>query len=249
MRLRRLNEKGIQEFGVFLDALSANPMLTPPTEILEDSEKSGNFPAKVEVENRFFANRFDAAKYLYEKFIEAGLSDSDLDRGVWAWLTLFWFDTLRPPAGKKAKWPGERARWIPSESRDYKKFYRHLLAGPWRVYRFHSDNPECARVVLCGSLYAPGEASEQILSRQEVVTNRGVVGLATKMYYDPRAKKIKRGAAGKGPGSLRRFANDFLNQFDMTWDLYAMTADQVAALLPKEFNLYLHDPEMRSDGV
>ena len=240
MRLRRLNEKGIEEFGAFLDALSVNPILAPPTEILEDPAKSANFPTKVEVENRSFANRFDAAKYLYEKFIEAGVSDTDLDRGVWAWLTLFWFDTLRPPAGKKVKkWPGERARWIPPESHDWKKFYRHLLASPWRVYRFHRDNPERARVVLCGPLYAPGEASEQILSRQGIVTNRGVVELATRLYYDPVGKKVKRGAASKGAGTFRRFANDFLNQFDMTWDLYAMTADQVAALLPKEFNRFL----------
>jgi hypothetical protein len=240
MRLRRLNEKGIEEFGTYLDALAANPMLAPPVEILEDSGKSENLSTKVEVERKNFVNRFDAAKYLYDKTVEAGLADTDLDRGVWAWLTLFWFDTLRPPAGKKAKkWPGERARWIPPESHDWKKFYRHLLAGPWRVYRFHRDNPERARVVLCGPLYAPGEASEQILSRQEVVTNRGVVELATRMYYDPIGKKVKRGAASKGAGTFRRFANDFLNQFDMTWDLYAMTADQVAALLPKEFSHFL----------
>lgn len=242
MKLRRLNKKGIEEFGAFLDALSVNPILVPPTEILEDPAKSANFPTKVEVENRSFANRFDAAKYLYEKFIEAGVSDTDLDRGVWAWLTLFWFDTLRPPAGKKVKkWPGERARWIPPESHDWKKFYRHLLASPWRVYRFHRDNPERARVVLCGPLYSPGEASEQILSRQGVVTNRGVVELATRLYYDPVGKKVKRGAASKGAGTFRRFANDFLNQFDMTWDLYAMTADQVATLLPKEFNRFLSE--------
>ncbi|MCR4346722.1 MAG: hypothetical protein NUV55_05925 [Sulfuricaulis sp.] len=242
MRLRRLNEKGIEELGMYLDALADNPMLTPPAEILEDQAKSESLSVKVDIDSKKFSNRFDAAKYLYDKFIEAGVADSDLDRGVWAWLSLFWFDTLRPPAGKQAKkWPGERARWIPSESHDWKKFYRHLLAGPWRVYRFHRDNPERARVVLCGPLYAPGEASEQILSRQEVVTNRSVVELATRMYYDPIGKKVKRGAASKGAGTFRRFANDFLNQFDMTWDLYAMTADQVATLLPKEFNRFLSE--------
>ncbi len=240
MRLRRLNGKGVEEFGAFLDALALDPSKAPPLEILEDPAKSTNVSTKVEVESIRFANRFDAAKYLYETFASAGLADSELDSGVWAWLALFWFDALRPPAGKKAKsWPGERARWIPSESHDWKKFYRHLLAGPWRVYRFHRDNPDRAWVVLCGPLYAPGEASEQILSRQEVVTNRGVVELATRMYYDPKVKKIKRGAASKGPGSFRRFAKDFFDQFGMTWDLYAMSADQVETLLPKEFKRFL----------
>ncbi len=239
MRLRRLNEKGIEEFGAYLDSLSINPMLAPPTEILEDQTKSGSLSVNIDLDNKKFSNRFDAAKYLYEKFIEAGLADSELDRGVWAWLSLYWFDALRPPEGKQMKkWPGERARWIPSESYDWKKFYRHLLAGPWRVYRFHRDHPERAIVVLCGPLYAPGEASEQLLSRQEVVTNRGVVELATRLYYDPAGKKIKRGAASKGAGSFRRFAKDFFDQFGVTWDLYAMSADQVAVLLPKEFSRF-----------
>lgn len=240
MRLRRLNEKGIEEFGIYLDALASNSMLAPPMEMLEDPTKSDGLTLKVEIDSKKFSNRFEAAKYLYDKFIEAGVADFDLDRGVWAWLSLFWFDALRPPADKlKKNWPGERARWIPSESHDWKKFYRHLLAGPWRVYRFHRDNPARAMVVLCGPLYAPGEASEQLLSRQEVVTNRGIVELATRLYYDPVGQKIKRGAASKGAGSFRRFAKDFPDQFGVTWDLYAMTADQVEALLPREFNRFL----------
>ena len=47
MRLRRLNEKGIEEFGTYLDALAASPMLAPPVEILEDSGKSRISPRKL----------------------------------------------------------------------------------------------------------------------------------------------------------------------------------------------------------
>jgi hypothetical protein len=237
--MRKLTANGIDAFGAYLDLLMHDATSSPPYEILEDPVMSEILSVRVEIERQKFSNRFDAAKYLHDLFIEAGLGDSELVPGVWAWLALFWLDALRPPPEKRAKkWPGERARWVPSESHDWKKFYRHLLAGPWRVYRFHRDNPERARVVLCGPLYAPGEASEQILSRQEVVTNRGVVELATRMYYDSRSKKLKRGAASKGAGTFRRYANDFLNQFDMTWDLYAMNADQIGMLLPKEFNRF-----------
>lgn len=238
MRLQRLNEKGIAEFSAFLDAIDHDPTAATPVGILEDPEKTETLKKHIDVEHRKFATRFDAAAYLYGVFVGAGLSDADLDPGVWAWLVLFFFDELRPPAGKKARgWPGERARWIPTVS-DYRKHYRHLLAGPWRVYRFHRENPERARVLLCGPLYSPGEVSEQILSRQELVTNRAVVELATRLYYDPAQKKLKRGTAAKGPGSIRRYA-DVLNQFDVTWDLYAMDADGVAKLLPKEFGRFL----------
>lgn len=238
MKLRRLNEKGQLEFADFVDKLALDPTLAPPTGILEDSDKTEVSRPHVEVERRKFASRLEAAAYLYNKFIEAGISDSDLDRGIWAWLSLLWFDELRPPPGKKARgWPGEQARWIPTLS-DYRKHYRHLLAGPWRAYRFHSGNIERARVLLCGPLYAPGEVSEQILSRQELVTNRGVVEVATRLYYDPVQKKLKRGAAGKGPGSARRYA-DVLNQFDVTWDLYAMESNEITTLLPEEFDRFM----------
>jgi len=238
MKLRRLNEKGLQDFADFIDRLALDPMLSPPSGILEDSEKTDVCRPGVEVERRKFSSRFEAAAHLYNKFIEAGISDNDLDRGVWAWLALLWFDQLCPPPGKKARgWPGEQARWIPTLS-DYRKHYRHLLAGPWRAYRFHSGNIERARVLLCGPLYAPGDVSEQILSRQELVTNRGVVEVATRLYYDPLQKKLKRGAAGKGPGSARRYA-DVLNQFDVTWDLYEMGSNEITTLLPQEFDRFM----------
>jgi len=238
MKLRRLNEKGLEAFADFIDRLTIDPTLMPPTEILEDSDKTDVYKPSVEVERRRFFSRFEAAAYLHAMFIEAGISDSDLDRGVWAWLSLYWFDELRPPPGKKARrWPGEQARWIPTLS-DYRKHYRHLLAGPWRAYRFHSGNIERARVLLCGPLYAPGEVSEQILSRQELVTNRGIVEVATRLYYDSVLKRLKRGSAGKGPGSARRYA-DVMNQFDVTWDLYAMGSDDIATLLPREFDRFV----------
>ena len=238
MKLRQLNDAGIEDFGTFLDRLKEEPTATAPTEILVDPEKTELFAYSVEVEDRPFSTRFDAAKYLYERFVDAGVSDIDLGKGVWAWLTLFWFDRIRPAAGKYPRnWPGERARWIPALT-DRRKFYRHVLAGPWRAYRFHRDNPERARVLLCGQLHKPGEVSEQILSRQELVTNRGLVELATRMYFDPVLGKLRRGAATKTRGSARRYA-EVINQFDVTWDLYAMSADEIAALLPVEFNRFL----------
>jgi hypothetical protein len=240
MRLRRLNEKGIEEFGVFLDQLSADSTLPQPKHLLEDPDKSVKVTVNVEVPLQLFRDRFEAAKCLYEVFIRAGISDSELDPGVWAWLALYWFDALKPPSGKKAQgWPGERARWIPSPSHDWKKFYRHLLRGPWLVYRFHSDDPDRARVVLCGQLYAPGEVSEQLLSRQELITNRGFIELATRLYYDPLTGKVKRGTADKKPGDIRRYSKAFPDQFGITWDLYAMKAEDIAALLPKEFGRFL----------
>lgn len=238
MILHRFNQQGIDDFSAFLDNLTQDPEMVPPVAILEDQRTAEALKKCVYVERRTFTTRFDAAAYLHDQFVAAGLSDSDLDPGVWAWLALFFFNELRPPAGRNVHgWPGERARWIPTVS-DHRKQYRHLLAGPWRVYRFHHDNPERARVLLCGPLHSPGEASAQMLSRQELVTNRGVVELATRLYYDAVQGKLKRGAAAKRPGAIRRYA-EILNQLDVTWDLHSMNADDIAELLPMEFSHFL----------
>lgn len=239
MRLRRFSDSGLGRFASFLDSLTTDADQKPPFDLLEDGSASESITPKVEIDVPTFETRFAAAKYLYEKFIAAGLGESQLDRRVWAWLTLLWFEQLRPAADQRRRqWPGERARWIPAASHDWKTFYRHLLAAPWRVYRFHSDNPDRALVLLCGKLHTPGEVSEQLLSRQEIVTNRGLIELATRLYYDSRSRKIRRGAAAKTGGSIRRYA-DFINQFGVTWDLYAMTADQVQRLLPEEFEPFV----------
>jgi hypothetical protein len=49
---------------------------------------------------------------------------------------------------------------------------------------------------------------------------------------------VKRGAAGSGPGSARRFA-DILNQFDLTWDLYAMKMLAIRQMMPAEFKRFM----------
>jgi hypothetical protein len=92
-------------------------------------------------------------------------------------------------------------------------------------------------VLLCGPLFRPGEIVEQIVARSEILTNANAVEVATAIYFDPRSGSFKRGAAGKGGGSVRRLA-DVLNQFDLTWDLYWMSAAGILAKLPGEFDRF-----------
>ena len=184
-----------------------------------------------------FGRRFAAAEYLFNLFKDSGLSDIERDRGLWAWLSLFYFDELCPPDARRRRKPGERARWIPETSVSW-RYYRHLLAGPYRIYGAHSDHPERAMLVLCGSLHQPGDIVEQIASRQEIITNGGIMEAASSLYYDASSGKPRRGAATKeGKGTVRRFI-DILNQFDVTWDLYSLEAGDVIQMLPDEFSRF-----------
>jgi hypothetical protein len=237
MTLRRFNDAGIDEFRQYLDELSANPTLAIPTDLLTDTEYAAPVPPEPEVEPRQFASRMDAARYLDALLSRVTVRDVDRDAGLWAWLSLFYFEQLCPQDKSGRRKAREQARYVPAVT-NYQKYYRHLLAGPYRVLRAHRDNPDRALVLLCGPLHKPGEIVEQLVARQEIITNPHAVELATTIYFDVASGSFKRGAAGQGGGSARRLA-DVLNQFDVTWDLYSMAATGILTKLPKEFDRFL----------
>lgn len=235
MKLRKLNAEGIQAFSSYLDVLDAQPTLAIPTNLLNDPKTSEAIGKSIEIERKSFGSRYAAAQYLHERLQHAALSEVDRDTGLWGWLALFYFDELCPADRSGARFTGERARYIPDAS--FQRYYRHLLAGPFRIFRAHRDKPERALAVLCQPLDKPGDIVEQLASRQEIVTNRAVIEVATKLYIDPALKKPRRGAGGKSNGSARRYA-DVLNQFDLTWDLYAMPSPELLGILPNEFTRF-----------
>ena len=232
MKLRRLNAEGLRLFAEYLDALKTTPAEPPPVALLTD-EATSEQAAPVEIARQTFGSRFVAAKWLYETLEKARIVDVARDARLWAWLSLLHFDEVCPPNGRGHRKPGEPARHIPQVA-NFQRYYRHLLAGPWRIYRSHRDDPERALVVLCQPLHTPGDLVEQLASRQELVTNRAFLAAATTLYVDPQTRLPKRGGGGKSRGTARRLA-DVCNQFDVTWDLYAMEAEELLVRLPKEF--------------
>lgn len=236
MMIRRFNEEGILRFSEYLEALRDEPAKKPPYYLLEDHECSVRLEASIGIDKRKFSSRFDAAKYLYGLLDGSGIRDVERDRGLWTWLSLFFFDEICPPDGNGERKLMEIVRYIPVIS-DFRKYYRHLLAGPYRIYAAHKDNPSRALALLCNPLNRPGDIVEQLASRQELVTNKAIVEAATELYFDRRRKRPKSGSQSKGPGTARRFA-DIVNQLDVTWDLYSMEASEVLSLLPEEFNRF-----------
>lgn len=236
MKLRRLTAEGIAQFAAYLTQLKAEPTLPPPAHLLTEAGASEPVGADVEVEDKPFATRFAAAAYLDAKLTASGLPSPERDAGLWAWLALFYFDQLCPTGKGGARKVGEQARYI-AAMENFQRFYRHLLLGPFMIYRAHADEPQRAKGVLATALNAPGDIVEQLASRQELITNRAVMGVVTALYVDDQTGKLKRGSGGKGGGSPRRLA-DLLNQFDVTYDLYAMSATGLVGLLPKEFDRF-----------
>lgn len=237
MKAQRLNENGLSRFADWLESLKSGNTTTTPVSLLTDQAYIDPLGKEVEVAPAGFANRYEAAEYLHNTFTAAGLTDIEHDSGLWAWLSLFYFDAVCPKRADGSRKPGAIVRHIP-EPGNFRRYYRHLLAGPYRIYRSHRDNPKRALGLLCQPLDSPGDLVEQLAARQELVTNRGIMELATRLYVDGKTLRQKRGAGGKGGGSARRLT-DVLDQFDLTWDLYAATPVELAAIMPKEFEKFL----------
>lgn len=237
MKLHRFNDDGIKQFCRFLDTLSTDPALVVPTELLTDAAYVAPVPPGPEVQSRQFANRMDAARYLYGVLSDVTGCEVERDVGLWAWLSLFYFDQLCPPDGRGHRKPKERARWILAFD-DSRRYYRHLLAGGYRVYLAYRDDPNRAMVLLHVAFPVIGHFWFQLHSRQGLVTNPAVMEAATELYVGQPGTKAKRGATGeKTPGGVFRFVA-VLNQFDRVWDLYAMKKEQILNLLPGEFDRF-----------
>ena len=139
MKLRSFNKVGINRFEQFRASAVRSP--EDLHALLEDPGLSTTLSPEIEVEARSFGNRFAAGEYLFFLFRESNISNLDEDRGIWAWLSAFYFDQLCPDGTS----PGMDYRWVPSVN-SFRNYYRHLLAGPYSIYRAHQDNPQLAMV-------------------------------------------------------------------------------------------------------
>jgi hypothetical protein len=234
MEARRFNAAGIRAAEVLLAELGSGTPADPKEVVLDAglTELVG-----VDVEIRSFLNRREAADYFYE-LLSPLHSESDVsrDKGLWTWLALAWIDLLAPESNGERK-TKEPVRWILAVD-DYRKYARHLLAGPYYVAVAHEGRLDDAMAVLAAKVEAPGELVAQLTTRYEIVRSPGLLEAATRLYCTQENRSVvKPGAAGKGPGSARRFAEVF-KQFELTWDLFAMTADEVIGILPSEFDRF-----------
>ena len=232
VKLRRFNEQGIEQFALFRAGVQNEDTHVDLESILDDPSFSSEVEGHVEVVQRQFSTRFAAGEFLHELLSTGALPNLDSDRGVWAWLSAFYFDQLCPPHGRL----GDDARWVPAVG-DFRKYYRHLLAGPYQILRAHRDDPKRVWAVLANPVHTPGDVAEQLASRQELITNRTVMETATRLYVVEGTGTLKPGAAAQANGSARRLV-DVLNQLDLTWDLYSLTAEQLFDLLPLEFEKF-----------
>ena len=230
--VRVLNNRGIQGFREYLGGLRKGAAIDPPLDMLTDPRYSAKIHGIVEVERYDFKSKLEMARNLYERLRILPHSQTDQNVGLWSWISLYYFDQICPKNRIGRRIAGQDSRHILDP--DYRLYYRHLLSGPYNVYKLHEGK---APLLFYGPLFVLNSYYRQLACRQAFITNSGVIEAANLLYYDSSIGKPKFGATSKTgkPGTIFRFI-DVIQQLDLTYDLYSMSGEEVLDLLPPEFD-------------
>jgi hypothetical protein len=237
--LRKLNDEGIARFSEYLKGGAHGPA---PKDLLENPTTSEMTDAPVRMAVRQFTDRYEFGRELAMRLSALDPARISGDRGLWTGLALFWFDQLCPPLADGKRTPDNEYRYILST--DYRHYYRHLVRTPWQLLRDHGAN---SRFLLMSAssvtdpLRRHGDILEQLGGTQSIIRSKAIIAEASKLYGDPISGRPKKGAAGKGGGSIRRFAR-VLRQLDLTFDPELLPPGGLVGILPDEFSSWKAKP-------
>lgn len=234
---RILNSAGIEQFSAWLKHPSGR---MPPEGLLSDSRLSEILEGARVDPDRNFASRLEFGIALNEWF--SGFSSRELlspeNDGLWAWLSLIWFEQLTAKGIRRAEhYIVERRGSAGSLA------YRHAARTSYELVNIHG---EAAIFCLSSPMPTFGDMTEQLASRQFIAHNPGFFRAACALYLD--GDRLKRGASSKpkplkkrhkgdrtGFGSVRRLAVA-LRRLNLTYDTELMGAKEMCEVLPREFN-------------
>lgn len=243
MLLRRFNDEGLSAFRKFIEELNSDDTVATkskpaPFHMLEDPTFTELVHPEADCADVTFKNRLEVARYLDSLLNHAKLPEMLADVKLWSWLSLRFFDQLRPltngvVADKRVGL--QEARFVPSDVLDSPKdrsnrYHRHLLRNPFHIYRLAASNPSAVMCFLVQPVHEPGDFIEQFASRQIYMRNLKLTSMLTHLCVDPQKQTIRPKASSKA-----RRLEDVLQQFDCTWDLSFVPRDQLVAMLPDEF--------------
>ena len=232
-QIRILNSSGTEKFKLYLSELRKGNKVTRPN--LNDSEFSASYPKECKLdEYKHFETKIELGQYLVYLFNQSGISREEItsNSGLWSWMGFTLFDELVSKGNDGMLKVGQDYRYI--HSKDFRNRYRHLVWLPYDMISLHSLSS--SRLFLNKKLNEQGDFVEQIVSRNEFYSSKGIVETATRLYFDIPRNSGKRGAqSAVRPGNLRRYVH-VLKQLDLTYDLYTVSTEDLLSLLPQEFD-------------
>lgn len=235
MYARRLNDKGLEQFTIYIRDLRSGKTPVTPSYLLDADEWSENLDISVEVDIPVFASRFELGCYLVDIFQEVDIQPYIGDSGFWSWFALLWFEQL---CVKKADLlsPAREENYVLSEK--YTNRPRHSIYMTWQLVNRYGDD---VRFMLNKEPHTRGEITEQLMARQDILSSEGVMKLANTLYKDEETGSFKRGAGGRtSSGCVARYIL-VLQQLGRTFDIFSTTKEELAQLLPTEFNRFTNE--------
>jgi len=234
--VRRLNENGLRFFQDYIGRIAGGEKSDPPFAILTDDDWSEpvDFTREVEVAN--FATRYTMGEYLEQLFRDINHQDIISDIGLWSWLALLWFDQLCPAKADGSRKPSKQYNYILSPNYNHRP--RHALRTTWQLV---SEYGEKTRFLLSKGPNERGELLEQLAARQFFIGCRGIIEAASRLYSDHERNTFKVGSTSqKRRGNIRRFIS-YLQQLELTYDLYTLPGGEIVNMLPAEYSGFLSE--------
>ena len=241
-RVCELTDDGIASAKEWLAAVRTDADAPLPDGLLTASRYSRPLTPAVYVEPQSFDNRRQAGEYLSRQLAPLGNAHIADNARLWSWLGVFYFEqvTGRYADGRLRVASADVPYVLDplSERRGDSQSHRNRLLAAWDIYTRHGD--ERARGLLSAPVSGMEHLADRLLGAVEAYRSAGVMELANRLYTDSATGMQKSGIAGGGgnqrpPGGVVRLL-DVLNQLYMTYDVYGMSAEQIAELLPPEFD-------------
>lgn len=233
MIIRKLNDQGQREFGEFINSIRQGSKPNTPSYLLTDRQTSEPLDNEIDIEQGNFNSRYELGEYLVKKFAGQNMQILIDEPGMWSWLALFWFDQLCPVKADGNRKASEIYNYVLSH--DYKHKPRHAILTTWQLVEQLGED---SRFLLSRELDVRGELIEQLMARQFYLACDGVMKAASTLYYDPERSTFKKGAAArKSAGCVARYVS-WLQQIELTYDLFSLSRDDVMGLMPQEFERF-----------
>ena len=231
IKLRKFSPEGNEKFRLLFRDLEKREIPAAALKLSKDLKLTETLQGGLEID--IPVSRMDVGRQIAPHFASNhGLSQEVVNPFFWNWLSAALMEGIVSGPGKV----GDPARWFLSPSSPG-LMYRHILQSSFWTYKAHEHDVERAMSILSQPLDTPGEMVEQVLASKAIWSSVGAE-LATRLYFDEAYKVNKTGHAGTSAGGTVRRLTEYLNQIKLTVDFKSMSAEELAAFLPMEFDRF-----------
>lgn len=183
-------------------------------------------------ETKKFKSSYELGEYVFSLLKDN--NPEEIDSGVWTWLAIVYISQLLRYRKKDDKYLlGSSYRYV-FDKNVRLRYYRHLVYMPWYLYQFLDTD---SYIFLYSPPFESGEFLAQA-QKDEVVSNRELIAMCAKYYFDSDKNKFASGFFGTNKEdvrTLRWLVQVIVPQLSVNFDIRHCNKDALFDLLPDSF--------------